>query len=91
MRKKQNQHLDITTWEERFSQAISVMCQGRIPPHDLIQKWIDNVEDNQLTLQDWIFGEGKTSFHWAQAIVIIDAAQILADSPEEGCDHLGRK
>ena len=88
MRKKRLRQVAVTTWMERFSQAIAVLCNGRVPPAALVEKWVENVEDNQLTLQDWVFGEGAASLPWAQALVILDAAQILADNPEEGCGHI---
>lgn len=74
-----------TTWMERFRDALRIMCNDKMPPLDLCEKWINRDEDSGETLQDWAMC--NTSAWWSQGIVTIDAAMTWADTPEEGAGH----
>lgn len=76
-----------TTWMERFVDALTLMC-GAEPPLEYCQEWIDNVEvDHAHRLQNWVGMQESTPF-WVQNIGLIDAAQVMADTPTEGEGHL---
>jgi len=71
---------------QRFRHALALLC-GAEPPLDFCQEWIDDVEtDEGYRLQDWVCSQPGTPY-WTQGIVLIDAAQVMADTPEEGADH----
>lgn len=71
-----------TTWEQRFSQALQILCGGSAPPPGLVQKWIRHESDD---LQEWTVSH--QAFPWSMGITIIEAATGLADQPDEGGDH----
>lgn len=67
-----------TRWVDRFADAVARLCGGRRPPPDsMIEKWFTEGDEKlqHLTAE---FGP-----EWAQGIVIIDAARLLADTPTE--------
>lgn len=75
-----------TTYAERFTHAVAVLC-GAQPPADMVAEWIENVEVNgEHRLQGWVLTQAATPF-WAQGIVVLDAAHVLANDPEEGEGH----
>jgi hypothetical protein len=77
---------DRTTFEQRFSGTIALMC-GAEPPAEFVDEWLRNVEVNFVArLQEWVLNQDGTP-RWAQGIVVLDAAYLLADSPEEGMQH----
>jgi hypothetical protein len=80
-------HANGTTWMERFRGALTIMC-GAEPPLKMCEMWINNEQDEHASdpLQNWV-GMQKSTPKWAQCIVTIEAAQVWADSPEEGEDH----
>ncbi len=75
-----------TTWVQRYREALALLC-GEQPPEsavvDSLQPGADGWE-----LQSW--AAGKCRLAWAQGIVLIDAATILADTPAEGNQEDGR-
>lgn len=75
---------DSTTWVVRFQQAITLLTDGLLPPpEDMIRAWFTT--DNE-ELQRWAAGHAKR-LPWAQGIEIIDAAERLADTPDESGLH----
>lgn len=80
----------MTTWMERFRESLAAMC-GSVPPLEFCEEWVEGIQVNGADrLQNWVFSKGNRAPKWAQAIVIIDAAQLLADQPEEGAGHLDK-
>lgn len=76
-----------TTYKERFAAAVATIV-GKIPSADLIDEWLDNVEvDGAHRLQHWVGRNLPRAIDWAQCIVVLDAAHVLAADPEEGVDH----
>lgn len=71
-----------TTYLQRFGDAIERLCNGNRPTDELLTAWINGCNDDRL--QEFACEHGPD---WAQGIVIIDAARVLADSPGEGVDH----
>jgi hypothetical protein len=69
------------TWNQRFAQALAVLCGGNEPPQDALEDWLDQAKDS-FALQEWAVEHAVLS--WAQGIAVIDAASILADQPVEG-------
>ena len=70
-----------TTYAERFAAAVTMLCQGRRPPDAMLAGWLDRSSDE---LQEFAIDNGPA---WAQGIVLLDAAKLLADSPTEGVNH----
>ena len=70
-----------TTYLQRFGDAIERLCNGNRPTDEFLTAWI-NCDDDRL--QEFACEHGPV---WAQGIVLIDAARVLADSPGEGVDH----
>lgn len=75
-----------TTWEARFREALTVLC-GEAPPPGMIEAWFEPGCDS-MDLQEW--AAEKCSMPWAQGIVVIDAAELLAEHPAEGAPHAPR-
>jgi hypothetical protein len=75
-----------TTYAERFTHAVAILC-GAQPPADMVTEWIANTEVNvEHRLQGWVLSQAATPA-WAQGIVVLDAAHVLANDPEEGAGH----
>lgn len=74
----------MTTWLERFTQALAVLCGGKQPPAEAIRDWDDPGMDSHA-LQSWAISNAW--MEWAQGVAIIDAARLLADQPAEGEGH----
>ena len=72
-----------TKYLDRFGDAMALLCSGRRPPDEMLAAWLDTERDD-LRLQNFAGEHGPV---WAQAIGVIDAAQMLADLPTEGVDH----
>ena len=72
-----------TTYRERFTSAVTLMCSGNCPPADMVDAWIDNTDYNHA-LQSFAASHGP---EWVQGIVLLEAAHLLAATPEEGVDH----
>ena len=76
----------MTTWMERFRQALTLMC-GVTPPEDMCEEWVRGVSiKGEDRLQGWVLSQEKTP-EWAQGIVTIEVASTWADHPEEGAGH----
>lgn len=71
-----------TTYLQRMSHALSLLC-GVTPTDEMIAAYLDTSRDDDR-LQHWCADNGPA---WAQGIVVIDAARVLADTPAEGADH----
>ena len=69
-----------TTWDQRFREALTLLC-GEPPPVGAIEAWFEPGCDSD-ELQQWAIDKAKLP--WAQGIVVIDAATVLADAPKEG-------
>lgn len=63
---------------ERFGDAMQLLCNGNRPSNKMLIDWIDSDDE---TLQEFACNNGP---EWAQGIVLIDAARLLADTPIEG-------
>lgn len=75
-----------TTYIQRFTDAITLLC-GAVPPEDYVELWLTNEEDKSGTqpLHSWAIDNATLA--WAQGIVVLDAAAVLANTPVEGEDH----
>lgn len=71
-----------STHLQRFGDAMEALCDSR-PPDDLLTDWLNHSSDD---LQQ--FACIHTKLSWAQGIVVIEAALLLAGSPVEGEEHL---
>jgi len=69
-----------TTYEQRFTQAVTLLC-GRKPEPAMVAAWLDKSSDE---LQGFAVEHGPA---WAQGIVLLDAAAVMADTPTEGVAH----
>lgn len=77
-----------TTWMERFREAMAVMCGGKMPPLDMCEQWVRNEQFNGVDLlQEWVIDQPAVAVSWHTGIGTIEAAQVWADSPEEGVGH----
>lgn len=72
-----------TTYLQRFGDAMALLCNGHRPPDAMLRAWLDPSLDDDA-LQAFACDKGPA---WAQGIVIIDAARMLADQPGEGVNH----
>ena len=72
-----------TTYIQRFGDAMELLCRKR-PSDDLLKGWL-HPEKGDERLQEFAIEHGP---EWAQGIVIIDSAHVMADTPEEGEAHL---
>lgn len=78
-----------TSWMDRFRHALSLFCGGKEAPLEYCELWLRNEQVNGADpLQDWV--AYNLSVYWATGIGTIEAAQVMADNPEEGVEHLDR-
>jgi len=70
-----------TTYLHRLGDAMEILCGGHRPPDEMLGAWLNECDDR---LQEFACDHGPA---WAQGIVVIDAARVLADSPGEGVEH----
>ena len=70
-----------TTYLSRFADAVTLLCNGRRPPAPMVAAWVEMSDDS---LQEFAIANGP---QWAQGIVLLDAAHLLAETPAEGVDH----
>jgi hypothetical protein len=78
----------MTKWIDRFAQALTLLC-GEAPDMKLVWAWYNNSEDPKLLgLQDW--AANKSKLKWSMGISVLEAAELLADHPEEGKGHARR-
>jgi hypothetical protein len=53
----------------------------------MVAEWLENIDVNgEHRLQSWVMCQAATP-SWAQGIVVLDAAHVLANEPEEGMQH----
>ena len=70
------------TYEDRFYQALSHLCQSDDITYKLCYNWLHTDCDD---LQEVILETNIVDrLWWVQGIAIIDAAHAIAKSPEEG-------
>lgn len=86
MEMKKNQTV-VITWIERYRQTIALLCGGILPPLDICEAWLADGSES-YALQDWVCS--NMAAPWAQAIIILDAAALMANEPEEGAGHLDK-
>lgn len=72
-----------TSYLTRFGDAMERLCGGSRPNDELLRSWLDFKRGDD-SLQEFAVEHGPA---WAQGIVVIEAAQLLADTPEEGVMH----
>ncbi|UWX68864.1 hypothetical protein [Burkholderia gladioli] len=72
-----------TTYIERFIDAMGLLCRGK-PDRAMCEQWLTHENDD---LQSWAINNIR--IHWQMGISTIEAAQYLADLPEEGENHEG--
>ena len=70
-----------TKYLDRLGDALELLCLGNRPSDKLITDWIEHTSEE---LQRFCSNNGPS---WAQGIVIIDSAEILANDPVEGPAH----
>lgn len=70
-------------FEQRFIEALSILCGGRRPELQIVKDWF-NTNLDSLELQAWAIENGP---EWAQGIAVIDAARLLAGQPPDGCGY----
>lgn len=82
--KVRNQHwLTPTSFLKRFGDAMQLLCNGKRPKDADLTDWLNPYHGGEA-LQDFAAFHGPT---WAQGIVVIDAALLLARTPTEGVNH----
>ncbi len=67
-----------TTYTQRFSDAVTLLCGGNRPPETMVAGWINRDSEE---LQAFAVQYGPS---WAQGIGLIDAAELMANNPVEG-------
>jgi hypothetical protein len=71
-----------TKYLDRLIEALTLLCGGTVPPREMVLAW---ETDDSEELQDW--AACNTKLPWAMGIGTIEAAQVMADNPEEGMGH----
>jgi hypothetical protein len=71
-----------TKYLDRLIEALTLLCGGTEPPREMVHEWERGSGEE---LQDW--AANNTKIRWAQGIGTIEAAQVMADTPEEGQGH----
>lgn len=74
-----------TTWEHRFQEVLALFSGGRKAPIDMIERWFGSDDEG---LQQWVSEHGALGWH--QGIILIEAAELIADNPAEGEGHAPR-
>jgi hypothetical protein len=74
-----------TGYLDRFVDALEILCTAR-PDRDLCEQWLRHAPGSER-LQDWAVDH--TRANWGTGICVIEAAEVMAESPEEGMDHEG--
>ena len=70
-----------TTYLQRFGDAVALLCGGHRPTDEVLLGWLEGPSEE---LQSFAASHGPA---WSQGIVLIEAAQVMADTPTEGVDH----
>lgn len=78
-----------TTGRSRFVSAVARLV-GKTPPDAAVDEWLAYPEvepqNGLFELQEWVVCNLPGDMAWAQGIEILDAAQAIAQTPEEGTD-----
>ena len=83
--KKSSLESQLTDWLSRFAQAIGLLCGGPAPDFAMCAAWTNNESEE---LQQWVLENSKVA--WCSGIGTIEAATIMADTPEEDLRHAPR-
>jgi hypothetical protein len=71
-----------TLYIDRVVDALALLCGGKAPTREMVVEWEENRSE---TLQTWAVN--NTAVRWGTGIGTIEAAQVMANTPEEGRDH----
>lgn len=71
-----------TRYLDRVIDALALLCGGKQPPRELVVQWEDGTSEE---LQSWAVS--NIVVRWGTGIGAIEAAQAMADAPEEGVGH----
>jgi hypothetical protein len=71
-----------TLYIDRVVEALTLLCGGKAPARELVVAWEENTSEE---LQSWAVC--NVAAPWGTGIGTIEAAQVMADTPEEGMDH----
>jgi hypothetical protein len=74
-----------TGYLDRFVDALELLCTAR-PDRDLCEEWLRHAPGSER-LQDWAVDH--TRANWGTGIGTIEAAEVMAENPEEGAGHEG--
>lgn len=72
-----------TAYIDRFVDALGLLCRSK-PPKAMCEQWLKGENEE---LQSWAVSNAR--IYWQMGIGTIEAAQHLADNPEEGEGHEG--
>lgn len=75
-----------TLYIDRVIEALTLLCAGKRPERDIVIGWEDDTSEE---LQTWAVCNAAAP--WATGIGVIEAAQALANTPEEGLNHQDRE
>lgn len=62
-----------------FGDAMELLCGGSRPSDELLEGWLDKTQYDD-TLEVFAETHGPA---WSQGLLLIEAAQLLADNPRE--------
>lgn len=65
--------------ETRFAEALLCMT-GELPPAKMVKAWLDGTGEE---LQSWVGANSRVPW-WTQALGVLDAARVMAETPCEG-------
>lgn len=68
-----------TRFVERVMDSLALLCHGERPPRGMVEAWF---RDESEELQDWALNHAAP--YWATGIGTLEAAVMMADTPEEG-------
>lgn len=69
----------------RFADALEILCTAR-PDLALCEQWLRNTPEGEQ-LQAWAVDHMRAN--WGTGLGVLDAAEVMAESPEEGMHHDG--
>lgn len=84
MKNKSTSWLAVTTYKQRFKEAVTLLCNGKEPPDYMVDLWLDQDSDD-LSLQEFAIEHGPS---WCQGIVLLDAASMVANYPSNLAEQL---
>lgn len=76
---------EATGYLTRFVDALEILCAAR-PDVAMCEQWLRH-EPGSERLQDWVVDH--TRANWGTGIGTIEAAEVMAENPEEGVNHEG--